>query len=669
MKIKFKYCLIVFVVLFSTNLFAQISITSVGSGTTNAEQMLEHLIGQGVSVANVQFIGTATSTTVSNHGIFSNGNSYVGISSGILLSSGNIQDLPGNTSGSNTYDFGFYGDADLNAIIGATTLDAIGIQFDFRPEGDYINFDYVFGSDEYNEYVGSTYNDVFAFLITSINGSGGGYSSADGYGYNKKNIALIPGTSTPVAINNVNKTTNSSWYRDNETGSISIECDGMTKVLTANCPVKPCSWYRLKLVIADVSDRALDSWVFFKENSLNSPSVSNIATSYSIPGAGSDAVEGCSNAIITFNLASAAPAGGRKVPFSLAGSTATIGSDYTTSPNIVPTYNTLYANKYYITVPAGQSSTTLTIIPTADAPIDDNEIVKATVDISFCSASTLYGEIKIRDNSVPLAASIDNGTTQYACQTGGITLTVTPSGGWPNTGYSYYWNPTGLTAQTINQSPTSAITYYVTVTDACGNEASDFVDILLVNQTGTIGYWYGNSVDATGSWDDCKNWGRGKIPDNAVDVVVPDTLANTCLWPIKLAGGLIFGSTGTTNGKSLLLKSSTTDGGRGAKLTVNNDFTINSGALVRCENTFKTRLLIGGNWTDNGSFDRGQSLVTFFGTTQQKVNYNINKEYSFWDLVIDGTDVLFYYNGTSNRRINANNILINNGKKFSTAKQ
>ena len=60
-------------------------------------------------------------------------------------------------------------------IPGYSINDATVLEFDFIPKNDVISFEYVFASDEYNEYVGSSYNDVFGFF-----GNG-------------KNMASIPG--------------------------------------------------------------------------------------------------------------------------------------------------------------------------------------------------------------------------------------------------------------------------------------------------------------------------------------------------------------------------------------------------------------------------------------------------------------------------------------------
>ncbi|KAL3791625.1 hypothetical protein HJC23_012215 [Cyclotella cryptica] len=209
----------------------------------------------------------------SNHScfaLFGNGHSagtnkvtggYLIPDSGVILSSGNPEHFNGQNSDSTTTDFGVNtGDQDLeNAIPGAEVFDPCYIQFEFRcpPSSEIftpeVNFDYVFGSDEYIEYVFSQYNDAFGFFL------------------NGENIALVPGTTTPVSINNVNAEVNSQYYVDNVlTGRGSrtspyplIEADGFTTKMTAIAEPEP-EWNLIKMVTGDVSDGILDSWVLLE---------------------------------------------------------------------------------------------------------------------------------------------------------------------------------------------------------------------------------------------------------------------------------------------------------------------------------------------------------------------------------------------------------------------
>ena len=116
-----------------------------------------------------------------------------------------------------------------------------------------------FASEEYPEYV-NQFNDVFAFFISGP-GITGPYSSPTGFPGGSANIALLPGTTTPVTINNVNNgdndcfsggpsgpCVNCAFYVDNCNGT-TVEFDGFTTKLEAKIPVNPCQTYHLKLAI------------------------------------------------------------------------------------------------------------------------------------------------------------------------------------------------------------------------------------------------------------------------------------------------------------------------------------------------------------------------------------------------------------------------------------
>ena len=114
-----------------------------------------------------------------------------------------------------------------------------------------VSFKYVFGSEEYYEYVDSAFNDAFAFFM------------------NGKNIAYLPDGITEVTINNVNYHKNSQYFYGNDVSEEAgiqypeIEADGFTVKLTAKGTPNN-EWNTIKLVIADVADRILDSWVLLE---------------------------------------------------------------------------------------------------------------------------------------------------------------------------------------------------------------------------------------------------------------------------------------------------------------------------------------------------------------------------------------------------------------------
>lgn len=464
---------------------AQFSIYNIGvSNPSNANQLVDKLVGTGVTYLNATFTGSYGGTEAGNAGFFSGGINDVGINNGIILSTGNVgKHWYTNTYITNTNTYfnlgtatGTGSDATLNAIIGATTYDKAVLEFDFIPESDYIEFRYVFASEEYNEWVNSQYNDVFGFFVTSL--------EADGYNYSNKNIAIVPGTSnTPVAINTINNgpcydpqnepwgsgvgpCTNCAYYIDNTIAGKHIEYDGLTTVLTASCPVTPCKLYHMKIAIADVSDQWLDSGVLLEENSFISPVINNIGYTTSNPqaGNGTNMVEGCSNGIVTFTLNAPTPMN-RNVPFTLGG-TAQFGVDYYTIPDISGTFSP--PNNYYVTIPQNQISTTLTIVPLSDGSVEGTESIDFGIQTNLCDASTILTQtVYILDNSTPFSTSLPPSVD--ICNGNSTDLTVTVNGG--QTPFSYSWS-SGHNTSTISVNPSTTTTYTVTVTDACGAEST-----------------------------------------------------------------------------------------------------------------------------------------------------------------------------------------------------
>jgi len=134
------------------------------------EQLVKNvLLGTGVTAYNITYAGHPISI-----GHFS-GPTNLGLQSGVLLTSGDINVAPGpNNSGSAGFDANLGDDPDLTAISSLyspsgnpiPTYDYCVLEFDFIPQSDTLRFRYVFASEEYHEYSNSTVNDVFAFFIS-----------------------------------------------------------------------------------------------------------------------------------------------------------------------------------------------------------------------------------------------------------------------------------------------------------------------------------------------------------------------------------------------------------------------------------------------------------------------------------------------------------------------
>lgn len=242
--------------------FSQMIVEPVHPVKNSLVNIVQSLVGKGVEVTNITSNLPETSLA---YGTFRDTTGRFGISKGLLLTTGSVYNVPGPNNSAGTTSANYTaGDADLTQIVKPlVTHDACVIEFDIVPSTDTLIFRYIFGSEEYTEFVGTAYNDVFGFYI-----SGPGIPG-------KKNLAVIPGTHIPVAINYVNHQSYTEYYVDNGSGTgsgpsgdINMQYDGYTKTLKARIPVIPCKTYHLKFVIADVQDRNLDSGVFIEAGSL-----------------------------------------------------------------------------------------------------------------------------------------------------------------------------------------------------------------------------------------------------------------------------------------------------------------------------------------------------------------------------------------------------------------
>ena len=327
---------------FSSVSLAQISVTV----NPNGGQLAQIMSGPGVIFSNVT-LNCPTGAA----GSFRCASCSLNMDSGIVLTNGKITDIlgPNNNAGSNTtpytdtWSWGSAGDQDLANLINqpvSNLFDACVLEFDLTVQSDSVQFKYIFGSEEYPEFVCSPFNDVFAFFI-----SGPGIAGL-------KNLALVPGTTVPVSINSVNPGTAgtfnqggncsasnqslaySQYYVNNGDGTTApystnpfyIQYDGFTKTLIAAAGgLTPCSTYHLKLAIADVSDATYDSGVFIEANSLSSNLVTFDTAGTAIPGLDS-AIRGCVDGIFTLKFQK--PVSQTTTVNYTIGGTAVSGTDY-----------------------------------------------------------------------------------------------------------------------------------------------------------------------------------------------------------------------------------------------------------------------------------------------------------------------------------------------------
>lgn len=230
---------------------AAMAVSSVSDLTVETSTGLaQSLVGSGIAISNVVYTGGANAS-----GTFAGGATTVGFDSGVILTSGAASNALGpNSSSGTTTANGLAGDSDLTSLSGVSTLDASVLEFDFTPNGDTVFFQYAFASEEYLEYVGSSFNDSFAFFVNGVN------------------CAVVDdglGGTQPITINNINPGSNAGLFVDNTDAHLNIQYDGLTTVLTCLAPVNSGVTNHIKLAIADGSDSSLDSAVFLKAGSFS----------------------------------------------------------------------------------------------------------------------------------------------------------------------------------------------------------------------------------------------------------------------------------------------------------------------------------------------------------------------------------------------------------------
>ncbi|MDT8419313.1 MAG: choice-of-anchor L domain-containing protein [Desulfuromonadales bacterium] len=225
------------------------------SATGDGALLVNTILGSGITVSNISYNGGANAS-----GTFTDGlSSGIGMDTGIILTSGSAAGAVGpNDSDSYSVTNGLGGDADLAGLIpGYSVNDATVLEFDFESTGGDLYFNFVFGSEEYNEWVDSSFNDVFGFFLDGIN------------------IGLITGTTTPVTIDNVNLGDNSEYYNNNDPGDLGsptpyyLQYDGFTDVFTAEALGLTAGSHHIKLAIADAGDFIYDSGVFIQGGSFS----------------------------------------------------------------------------------------------------------------------------------------------------------------------------------------------------------------------------------------------------------------------------------------------------------------------------------------------------------------------------------------------------------------
>jgi gliding motility-associated-like protein len=430
---------------------------------TVEEYVQDVLLGEGVVASNITFNGGPANINVLQVGSFNSADANVGISNGLLMASGGITIAVGpNNSGGLTVDTGlgnFGGnDPDLIAISSGFGInDWCIIEFDFIPTGDSISFNYVWGSEEYMEWVNTSFNDIFGFFL-----SGPGIDGI--YSNDAINIALVPGTSLPVTIDNVNLNNNGTYYVDNGDGFTSpmstddyyIQFDGFTVPLTASAEVQCGQTYHIKLALADSGDGALDCAVFLEEGSFSSNALSIEGTVENAPSflPGATVLEGCVDGYFTIFQPQIETADTLQLFIS---GTATSGIDFEPLP-------------IEVIIPEGSISVNVDLIPLYDNLTEGTESI--TVQYTYLNScgeqDTASATMYIQDY-IPLTLDLED---VFICPGDNATVNATPDGGAP--AFQYEWS-SGQSSSSVSFDADDIEgegEFTVSVSDYCQNEVT-----------------------------------------------------------------------------------------------------------------------------------------------------------------------------------------------------
>ncbi len=427
---------------------------------TEGQQNVENLIkdvfikGNCRNVTNIQSLGSDSLSI----GSFANASDIFNFEDGIIISTGDIRLAEGpNIRIDGSYEFNqVSNDPDLSRLATDSLFDVTGIEFDFVPIDNRVTFSDVFASEEYCEFVGTDFNDVFGFFVRGpgINGP-----FEDG----AINVATIPGSNENVSINNVNHLINQNFFVSNATTTDSencdinflpefqdlIEYDGFTVRLTASFQVIPCETYHIRLVVGDVGDARLDSAVFLESKSFDLGE--KVIVRAEVPGRDEPiAYEDCIDGQIVFTRSD------------LSG----INEDCTVEYIISPDGGAINGVDYVeiptsVTIPAGVIEYVLPITILSDSIDEISESIKLEFEYACACLDPVFSELIIRE---PLAFDVGLEDVN-ACV--GQSFDLVPEVIDGISPFSYEWsNGSNLDFIELNISqPTEVL---VTVTDFCG---------------------------------------------------------------------------------------------------------------------------------------------------------------------------------------------------------
>ncbi len=318
---------------------------NITSSPGNAE-ILASLLGDTTGLSNIQITTTGNPLAV---GLFQD--SPVNLSSGVLLSTGQVARLVGsNTSDRSNVSTVFNTPGTATNGNDAITLE---ITFDADAVSRQLFFQYVFGSEEFLDFAGSSFNDRITFELNGVNLAR--LNNGNLVSVNSLTPVNDPSTFSPDYINNLSGE-NPAYER--------TVLDGYTVPLTLQGNLLPNANNRLVITIQDIGDGAVDSAVFLAASSLGvSAPTPTVNVTAELPNSIDE--DGVLGIFYTFTRTGAIDKA-LSVNYQLGG-TATFDTDYS-APDFPGQSGT-------VNFAPGSFSTTISIPPRIDTLVEGDETV------------------------------------------------------------------------------------------------------------------------------------------------------------------------------------------------------------------------------------------------------------------------------------------------------
>ncbi|WP_143392546.1 DUF11 domain-containing protein, partial [Flavobacterium psychrophilum] len=606
--------LYVFFLLNSVFLYSQATVVA---NPTNA-QINSSLNGPNLTITGGTLVGAAPAATLRSQQVvtFTNGiaGAGLGLESGAYFSTGDaVFELSNKNSltqsSKNPAGATPLNDDDLKVIDATATRDLVSYSFTITlgPAVSGLKIGYQFGSEEFPDYVGTRFNDVFGFFVSGPGITGvvnmarlpnGKATSINTVNSGIPGVQSAPplsssydGTQSALYINNGHTMAVSGGkYIQNENPQpgpfpVFVEFNGLTKLINRTITgLTPGATYTFKVVIADAGDETLDSGVFIDmmEGMINTDlAVTNTVSSMS-PQIGCD---------VTFTL-TASNAGPGNATNTKVTDLLPSGYTFVSATPSAGTYNSV-TGVWDVGLLNIGAVPTLQIVATVNpSGVYLNTATIASGDIVDINATNNSSSV----TPVPTVAIVATNTTSTAaiCENTTKALTATPAGGtWSVlSGGGTILGTTYTPADVAANTPVT-IRYTVAAVGSCPATTSDI--------TFTVNVFAGTATNTTSTAAICENTAKALTATPAGGT-----------WSVLSGGGTILGTTYTPANVAadtpVTIRYTVAANGSCAATTSDVAFTVNvfagtatntTSTAAICENTAKalTATPAGGTWS------------------------------------------------------------------------